>query len=140
MGVMFRAASGDPLLLLKRRIYCHRNSRTCRKKRLHGGGAWGLGTLTSVFYSSKMSSQRKGRWEGEASPIPKYLYFFNVRGGSTNEIEKGEIGKMCLRRRLDVCALSETKLMGRGYVMFGEVVGRVFGMAGGRAREGWLFC
>ena len=38
---------------------------------------------------------------------------------------------MFLRRRLDVCALSETKLKGRG-----EVVGRVSGVAGGREREG----
>ena len=32
---------------------------------------------------------------------------------------------MFLRRRLDVCALSETKLKGKGEAMFGEVVGRV---------------
>ena len=54
---------------------------------------------------------------------------FNVRGCSTNEVKKGEIGERFLRRRLDVCDLSETKLKGRGEVMFGEV-------AGGRAREG----
>ena len=50
---------------------------------------------------------------------------FNVRGCSTNEAKKGEIGKMFLRRRFDVCALSGTKLKGKGEVMFGEVVGRV---------------
>ena len=38
---------------------------------------------------------------------------------------------MFLRRRFDVCALSETKLKGEG-----EVVGRVSGVAVGRAREG----
>ena len=43
---------------------------------------------------------------------------------------------MFLRRRFDVCALSETKLNGKGEVMFSEVVGRVSGVAGGRAREG----
>ena len=44
-----------------------------------------------------------------------------------------------------MCALSDTKLKGKGEVMFGEVVGRVSGVAGGRAREavplllsGWL--
>ena len=37
----------------------------------------------------------------------------------------------------DVCALSETKLKGKGEVMFVEVVGRVSGLARGRAREGW---
>ena len=35
-----------------------------------------------------------------------------------------------------MCALSETKLKGKGEVMFGEVAVRVSGMAGGRAREG----
>ena len=59
-----------------------------------------------------------------------------MRGCSTNEAKKGEIGKMFLRRRLDVCALSETKLKGKGEVMFGEVVGPVSGVAVGRAREG----
>ena len=55
------------------------------------------------------------------------------------------IGKMFSKRRFDVCALSETKLKGKGEVIFGEVVGRVSGVAGGRAREivalllcGWL--
>ena len=31
---------------------------------------------------------------------------FNERGCSTNEVKKGEIGIMFLRRRLDVCAIS----------------------------------
>ena len=35
-----------------------------------------------------------------------------------------------------MCSLSETKLKGRGEVMFGEAVVRVLGVAGGRAREG----
>ena len=43
---------------------------------------------------------------------------------------------MFLRRRFDVCALNETKLKGKGDVMFGEVVGRVSGVAGDRARDG----
>ena len=43
---------------------------------------------------------------------------------------------MFLRQGFDVCALSETKVKGKGEVMFGEVVGRVSGVAGGRAREG----
>ena len=59
-----------------------------------------------------------------------------MHGCSINDVRKGEIGKMILRRRLDVCALSETKLKGRGKVMFGEVVGKVSFVAGGRAREG----
>ena len=51
-----------------------------------------------------------------------------------NEAKKGEIGKMFLRRRFDMCALSETKLKGKGEVMFGEVVGRVSGVVVGRVR------
>ena len=46
------------------------------------------------------------------------------------------MGKMFLRRRFDVCAPSETKLKGKGEVMFCEVVGMVTGVAGGRAMEG----
>ena len=56
-----------------------------------------------------------------------------MRGCSTNEVQKDKISKMFLRQRLDVCALSGTKLKGRVEVMFGEVVGRV---SGGRASEG----
>ena len=59
-----------------------------------------------------------------------------MHGCSTKEVKKGEIGKIFLRRRFDVCALSETKLKGKGEAMFGEVVGRVSGLAGVRAREG----
>ena len=66
---------------------------------------------------------------------------FNTRECITNEVKKSEIGKMFLRQRFDVCALSETKLKGKGEVMFDEVmfdevVGRVSGVARGRAREG----
>ena len=46
------------------------------------------------------------------------------------------MGKMFLIRWLDVCALRETKLKGKGEVMFGEVVGKVSGVEGGRAVEG----
>ena len=91
----------------------------------------GLGILTSIFYSSEVSSQRKGRGEGEA-PQSLNIGIFNVRGCSTNEVRNGEIGKTILRRRLDVCALNETKLKGKG-----ELMGRVSGVAGGRARNGW---
>ena len=41
---------------------------------------------------------------------------------------------MFLRQRFDVCALSETKLKGKGEVMFGEVVSRVWRC--GRQGEG----
>ena len=63
---------------------------------------------------------------------------FNVSGciSITHEAKKGEIVKMFLRRRFDVCALSESKLKGKGEVMFGEVVGRVSGVAVGSETEG----
>ena len=47
-----------------------------------------------------------------------------MHGCSSNEVKKGEIGKMFLRRRFDVRALSKTKLKGNSEVVFGEVVGR----------------
>ena len=68
--------------------------RTYRKRQLRGGGEWGQGTLTSVFYSSEMSSQRKGKGDGKASPIPKFG-IFNARGCSTNEVKKGRDRKKC---------------------------------------------
>ena len=52
-----------------------------------------------------------------------------MHGWSTME-KKGEISKMFLRQKLDVCALSETKLQRKGEVMFGEVVGMVSGVWG----------
>ena len=58
-----------------------------------------------------------------------------MRGCSTNEVKKGEIGKKFLRRKLDGCALSVTKLKGKGEAMFGEVVDRVSGVGG----KGWPF-
>ena len=68
--------------------------------------------------------------------IMRSCYVLLVRSFSTNEVKKGEIGKMFLRRRFDVCALSKTKLKGKGEVMLGDVVGRVSGVAEGRARKG----
>ena len=68
----------------------------------------GAGEPSPLYISSsKMSSQRKG--EGRVMP-PQSLSIgvFNVHGCSTNKVKKGEICKMFLRRRLDVCALNET--------------------------------
>ena len=85
--------------------------------------------------------------EGRVKP-PQSLNVgvFHVRGFSTNkEVRKGEIGKMFLRCRLDVCALSETKLKRKGEVMFVEVAVRMSGVEGGRTTEvavlllsGWM--
>ena len=59
-----------------------------------------------------------------------------VCGCSRNEAKMGEICKRFLRRRLDVCALSETKLKGKGEVIFGEVVGIMSGVIGRRMKVG----
>ena len=47
-----------------------------------------------------------------------------MRVCSTNEVKKGEIGKMFLRRRFDVCTLSETKLKEKGEVIIKDYVSR----------------
>ena len=60
----------------------------------------------------------------------------NVRGCSSIESERCEIGCMFGRRGMDVLALCETKIKGKGEVAFGEVTGRVSGVERGRAREG----
>ena len=59
-----------------------------------------------------------------------------MRGCSTNESKRCEIGDMFGRRGMDVLALNETKVKGRGEVNFGGVKGRVSGVVRGRAREG----
>ena len=60
----------------------------------------------------------------------------NVRGCGTNEMKREMIGRMFVRRKLDVLALSETKMKGKGDSEFGPVLGRVSGVVGGRGREG----
>ena len=61
----------------------------------------------------------------------------NVRGCSTIESKRCEIGDMFISRGMDVLALSETKMKGKGEVSFGEMSGRISGVATGeRAREG----
>ena len=60
----------------------------------------------------------------------------NVRGCGTIESKREEIGRMFDRRRIDVLALSETKMKGKCEVMFGGVVGRMSGIEGERARQG----
>ena len=59
-----------------------------------------------------------------------------MRGCSTIESKRCEIGCMFGRRGMDVLALSETKIKGKGEVVFVEVTGRVSGVQRGRAREG----
>ena len=59
-----------------------------------------------------------------------------MRGCGTIEGKREEIGLLFERRRMDVLALSETKMKGTGEMEFGGVVGRVSGVTSGRGREG----
>ena len=76
-------------------------------------GAEHGGLEPSPLYCIPPRCQVREMGEGRVKP-PKSLNIgaFNVRGCSTNELKKGEIGKMFLRRRFYVCALSATKLIG----------------------------
>ena len=59
-----------------------------------------------------------------------------MRGCSADEGKREVIGRMFTERKLDVLALSETKMKGKGECEFGSVRGRLSGVARGRAREG----
>ncbi len=82
---------------------------------------------------------------GARTPSPKSLTEasetlkigeLNVCGCSTSESERMEIGDLFKMRRMDILALNETKMKGRGEVMFGCVKGIKSGVVGDRAREG----
>ena len=49
--------------------------------------------------------------------------------------KNGEISKIFQRWNLDVCALSEPKLKGKGEVRLGEDIGKVSGVGGGTTRQ-----
>ena len=77
--------------------------------------------------------QGEGR---RATPSIRRFGSLNVRGCGTDEGKKELIGRMFVKRKLDVLALCETKMKGKGEREFGPVVGRVSGVDGGRGREG----
>ena len=80
---------------------------------------------------------QRDRGEGRAvSPQTLVCGVLNVRGCSTIESKRCEIGSMFVKRKMDVLALCETKMKGCGEAEFGEVVGRISGVERGRAREG----
>ena len=60
----------------------------------------------------------------------------NVCGCSTIESKRCEIGVMFGKREMDVLALCEMKMKGKGEVVSDEVTGRLYGVKRGRAREG----
>ena len=59
-----------------------------------------------------------------------------MRGCSTNADKRCEIGSLLEDRKLDVLALSETKMKGKGESVFTAVEGRISGVMNGRAIEG----
>ena len=99
------------------------------------GGAKGLGIPFSVKTFPRRRQDERG--EERHTPLQTLLLgSLNVRGCSTSDVKRREIGEMFLRRKLDVLALSETKLKGKGECEFGAVSGRKSGVEEGRAREG----
>ena len=62
----------------------------------------------------------------------------NVGGCSTIESKRCEIGVMCGKRGMDVLALCEMKMKGKGEVVSDEVTGRLYGVKRGRAL--WHCC
>ena len=61
------------------------------------------------------------------SPRTLVMGCLNVRGCSTIESKRCEIACMFGRTGMDVLALCETKMKGKGEVAFGEVTGSVWG-------------
>ena len=57
-----------------------------------------------------------------------------MRGCSTIDSKRCEIGRMFVERKIDVLALCETKMKGKGEKDFGEVKGRISGIERGRAK------
>ena len=89
-----------------------------------------------LLYLSPTKSQGIGG-SGRIAPTRTLVIgSLNVRGCGTSEEKRGEIGSMFVRRTMDVLALSETKIKGKGEVSFGSVIGRVSGVEDGRGREG----
>ena len=62
-----------------------------------------------------------------------------MRGCSTCETKRCEIGSVMVERKLNVLALSKTKVGGKGECNFGSVVGRVSRLVNRRARESSCF-
>ena len=71
---------------------------------------------------------KEGELRGDStSPQTLVVGSLNVRGCSTIERKRCEIECMFDRKGMDVLALCETKMKGKGEVAFGEVTGSVWG-------------
>ena len=107
----------------------------CRKRRLKetGRGDW---ESPPLYIFPQRQHERGGVAGRLTSPRTLVVGSLYVRGCSSIESKRCEIGCMFGRRGMDVLALCETKMKGKGEVAFGEVTGRVSGVERGRAREG----
>ena len=106
----------------------------CRKRRLKetGRGDW----ESPHLYIFPQRQHEKGGVAGRlTSSRTLVVGSLNVRGCSSIESKRYEIGCMFGRRGMDILGLCETKMKGKGEVAFGEVTGRVSGVERGRARE-----
>ena len=89
-----------------------------------------------LLYLSPTKSQGIGG-SGRIAPTRTLgIGSLNVHGCGMSEGKREEIGSMFVRRKMDVLALSETKIKGKGEVRFGSVIGRVSGVEDGWGREG----
>ena len=81
---------------------------------------------------------RRGRGRGGASAVSEVLRvgFLNVRG-MVAEVKRKEVEEMCKERNLNVLALNETKLKGKGEMVLGNFKGYYSGVSMRvRGREG----
>ena len=106
----------------------------CRKRRLKetGRGDW----ESPPLYNLPQRQHERGGVAGRlTSPRTLVVGSLNVRGCSSIESKRCEIGCMFGRRRMDVLAVCETKMKGKGEVVFGEVTGSVWGRKGKSKRR-----
>ena len=89
-----------------------------------------------LLYKIPQRQHERGGVTGRLASPELVVGSLNVRGCSAIESKRCEIGCMFGRRGMDVLALCETKMKGKGEMAFGEVTGSVSGVERGRVREG----
>jgi len=127
---------GGPALLGGKRIPPPWSAARCKRRlKWTERGGWGSPPLYSIP-QRQQDNERGERYR----KVPQTLVIgsLNVRGcGSrATEWKRKEIEKMMVKRKMDVLAMSETKLKGKGELVFGCMCGRRSGVTGGHAREG----
>ena len=84
----------------------------CRKRRLKGTGE-GTGNPLLLYKIPQRPHERRGVAGRLTSPQTLVVGCLNVRGCSTIESKRCEVGCMFGRRGMDVLALRETKMKGK---------------------------